>query len=148
MSDTPSLAIFDPFTAPFIFPRWHKRIKLVDPPPVSKVYNSPITGGKCCLWTGACNDDGYGYVRIKGRLWLLHRYSFCEFYKVQLLPSQHIDHLCRHRQCFNPYHHEDVSLQENTNRGNGVNTQFKPSAPATEQEAEDARGMIDPWSDL
>ena len=128
--------IFDPFTCAFILPVWHGRIQIVPAPEVSRVYGRTIEGGPCCLWTGWSNGKGHGAVRIKEDTWkrgdgrgrrvYLHRHSYEKHHGISLFPSQAVDHLCRNRPCFNPYHLECTSHLENHLRGDGVSTQFKP----------------------
>lgn len=72
----------------------------------------------CWRWTGARNPDGYGtfYVDRARRSVPAHRFAYEQF--VGPIPEgRHIDHLCRHRWCVNPYHMEPVTPAENTLRG-------------------------------
>jgi hypothetical protein len=71
----------------------------------------------CWLWTGSTSGDGYGRVRIDGRLRNAHRHSY-EMFRGQILEGLQIDHLCRVRLCVNPKHLEAVSGATNTHRGN------------------------------
>ena len=61
----------------------------------------PITG--CWLWTGNCNQYGYGKIWIKGKYYLVHRISWQEFVgpiKELILHQQS----CPNKHCFNYEH--------------------------------------------
>jgi hypothetical protein len=120
-------APFDPFTSPIIKPRWHDRIIIVPIPQWQREWGV-IVEGDCCVWTGAKNHRGYGYVLINGKSVRLHRYVFMQFHDIDVSPSHVIDHLCRIRACFNPHHHEAVTWLENFRRGDGPKHTFKPAA--------------------
>lgn len=78
----------------------------------------PVTG--CVVWTGKIDPKGYGmlYVRAKKTV-LAHRAVF-EIANGAIDDSLVIDHLCRVRCCINPLHMEQVTLAENTRRGDGI----------------------------
>jgi hypothetical protein len=118
--------VFDPFTTPWILPSWHGRIVIAPVPLECRVWGRqwPV-GGNCCLWTGWNNNKGHGIVRLKGKRIYLHRYSFASHHGVHWDSLDTIDHLCRNRPCFNPYHLEDQSQGVNYDRGDGVSWQYK-----------------------
>lgn len=127
------MQIFDPFTAPFILPQWHGRIVQVPAPLECRVYGREWpAGGMCALWRGWSNGKGHGIVRVKGRRRYLHRYSYACFHGIEIDQLDIMDHLCRNRPCFNPYHLEDETYLENYRRGDGVNYQFKKAEEYTE----------------
>jgi len=74
---------------------------------------------ECLLWAGAINKDGYGVVVIDNREVLLHRVSY-EAIISCIVHGYEIDHLCRIRRCFNPFHLEQVPHRVNVLRGNGL----------------------------
>jgi len=140
---------FDPFTADFIRPGWHQKIIRAPAPLECRVYGRewPV-GGDCCLWTGWSNGKGHGIVRVKMRRIYLHRYSFQKFFGVELSASQPVDHLCRNRPCFNPWHLEDTTHIENHARGDGVLTQYKPASAygeAAELTEEEIAALAGDW---
>ena len=70
----------------------------------------------CWLWTGAKTRNGYGHIKIDGKLVLAHRASY-EMHFGPIPNDSVIDHICRVRDCTNPNHLEAVSFQENVLRG-------------------------------
>lgn len=76
-----------------------------------------IFGSGCWLWTGYKSGAGYGTLcaTVK-RTALAHRLMYMEL--IGPIPKGlTLDHLCRQRDCVNPYHCEPVTLEENTRRG-------------------------------
>lgn len=83
---------------------------------------------ECWEWPGAkCN--GYGVVGISVNKKPKRFYAYTLAYNWLYGPvpkGLHIDHLCRNRACFNPYHLEAVTQQENIRRGDaGINNRIK-----------------------
>ncbi len=84
------------WTADFIM-RLLSRRKEVPAPPKSKL-KTP-----CWLWTGHCEDQGYGQVRYLGKVCWVHRVSYTLFRGV-IPAGREIGHKCRVRGCWNPEH--------------------------------------------
>jgi hypothetical protein len=61
------------------------------------------------MWLGAKNDQGYGQVRIQGRLWYVHRLSF-ENMIAPIPTGLQLDHLCFNRGCLNPGRHNGQTI--------------------------------------
>lgn len=84
---------------------------------------SKVDGGdvdSCWLWTGKTNDSGYGIFRNDGKKDVrAHRWAYDSLI-ADIPVGLQIDHLCRTRNCVNPWHLEPVTLAENTRRGNFV----------------------------
>lgn len=120
---------FDPFHCPWIPRRWHDRIIQAPAPATSRVYGTPMTGGQCAIWNGAGNHKeftkAYGVVWFDGRIVLLHRYAFMCHQEILLGGLDIVDHICRVRRCFNPYHHECTTPEENWLRGDGPLFRFR-----------------------
>ncbi len=96
------------FSGPSIFDRFW-----------AKVEKSPVPDG-CWVWMGRVNNQGYGSIRIMGRLGspiLVHRFTY-ELLVALIPEGAEIDHLCRNRRCVNPAHLEVVNRSENCKRGN------------------------------
>lgn len=71
----------------------------------------------CWLWTGRINHYGYGEVVRKGRyVGAAHRVVY-EFLVAEIPSGLTLDHLCRVRNCVNPWHVEPVPPGLNTLRG-------------------------------
>lgn len=143
-------AIFDPFAAPWVLPAWHSRIKIVPAPEICGIYGRewPV-GGPCCFWTGWNNGKGHGIVKIAQRRIYLHRYSYAQHYGCDVHVLNTVDHLCRNRPCFNPFHLEDTTHLENYQRGDGPSYQYKRAdeyPPPQALSDEDAMGLLDPYS--
>lgn len=69
----------------------------------------------CWLWLGG-KKNGYGQFKLCGKHVFAHRLSY-EIHKGFIPNGLIIDHLCRRRDCVNPYHLEAVTAKENTLRG-------------------------------
>ena len=59
--------------------------------------------GKCLIWTGAKNSDGYGYLQVNGRITQVHRYAYEEAHGP-IPDGMMIDHICHNRTCVNVDH--------------------------------------------
>ena len=77
----------------------------------------------CWLWT-AKTSDGYGLMRLRGRMVLVHRLAY-ELLVGPIPERLQLDHVrergCDHRNCVNPAHLEPVTSRENSLRGDTVN---------------------------
>ena len=72
-----------------------------------------------------CSSDLFPSHDIHGKRQYTHRLAY-EFSGQKLDSDLCLDHLCRNRKCCNPEHLEQVTQAVNTNRGDGVNYQYKP----------------------
>jgi hypothetical protein len=95
----------------------------------AKVKVDTATG--CWLWQGATNPQGYGQIRLNGRLEYAHRVVL-GLAGVRT-PGRPVDHLCRTAPCCNPFHLEHTTQRENALRGNtklnGANHRRKTHCP-------------------
>lgn len=73
----------------------------------------------CWLWTGAKTGDGYGEIKVSGRMVPAHRLSWT-MAGGTLIEGMTLDHLCRTRACVNPAHLDQVTNKVNILRGNGA----------------------------
>ena len=74
------------------------------------------TDAGCWQWNGSTTRNGYGQLRIGGKHWMAHRFSYNEL--VGKIPDgKDLDHLCRNRRCVNPKHLEPVTRSVNLARG-------------------------------
>lgn len=75
--------------------------------------------GRCWMWTGSKQRQGYGMVYFYGGLTkMAHRMAY-EFIKGPIPEGLTLDHLCRNHPCVNPNHLEPVTNRENILRGTG-----------------------------
>lgn len=87
-------------------------------------FPSLLVPGYCWLWVGEINRNGYGRVWVQGQRLMAHKVA----YELMIGPVDKglvLDHLCRNRNCCNPYHLEPVTVRENTLRGEAI--LFKPT---------------------
>lgn len=71
----------------------------------------------CKIWTGATEKTGYGRRKVKGRMWMAHRFAYQEHYG-DLDPDMVVDHICFNRACVEPTHLRQITLEENSVRHN------------------------------
>lgn len=69
----------------------------------------------CWLWTGQLDQEGYGKVTFVRQGTSTHRLSF-RIFRGEVPKGFQLDHLCRVRNCFNPFHLEIVTALENVRR--------------------------------
>lgn len=80
------------------------------------------TLGPCWIWTACVNSSGYGLVGDSHRkIQLSHRIAY-ELIRGHIPKKLQIDHLCRVRNCVNPWHLEVVTKRVNQLRGMAVKT--------------------------
>lgn len=73
--------------------------------------------GPCWIWTACVNSSGYGLVGDSHRkIQLSHRIAY-ELIRGHIPKKLQIDHLCRVRNCVNPWHLEVVTKRINQLRG-------------------------------
>jgi hypothetical protein len=75
------------------------------------------TDGDCWLWRAHVMRNGYGYFD-KG---YAHRWAY-QHMVAEIPEGLELDHLCRVRNCVNPYHLEPVTHAENHRRRRGIKT--------------------------
>jgi len=75
-----------------------------------------VVQGECWVWSGCCDDHGYGQFKYRGQKCRAHRWIY-ENLNGDLPEDIYIDHLCRNRACVRPAHLEPVSARENNRRG-------------------------------
>lgn len=85
-----------------------------------RLMNKSQAEGRCILWTGSRDKNGYGQLLDKprkqgGRLVMVHRAAW-ELWIGPIPEGYEIDHLCKRRNCINPEHLEPVTGDENKRR--------------------------------
>ncbi|HXU02716.1 MAG TPA: HNH endonuclease signature motif containing protein [Polyangia bacterium] len=72
---------------------------------------------RCWLWTGHVGSDGYGAVRVNGRLFRAHRLAYTVF--VGPIPDGCVlHHLCDEKTCINPEHLAPMPLADHMRHHN------------------------------
>lgn len=72
--------------------------------------------GRCWLWTGLLTGDGYGVMLVQDLPTAsAHRWSY-RHHIAPLIEDLELDHLCRVRNCVNPYHLDPVPQAINKQR--------------------------------
>ena len=61
----------------------------------------PNTG--CWLWTGYANQDGYGLIKVDGRVFRAHRVAW-QLAGLKISDGLHVLHRCDNPPCVNPAH--------------------------------------------
>lgn len=72
----------------------------------------------CWLWTAAKTGQGYGHIKVDGRMRPAHRVSY-ELAIGPIPEGMDLDHLCRTPLCVRPDHLEPVTRRTNVLRGVG-----------------------------
>lgn len=69
-----------------------------------------------CWITARGLVNGYSMIYSDGRYMSAHRFAYMEF-RGEIPGDLQLDHLCRNRACWNPWHVEPVTPSVNTLRG-------------------------------
>lgn len=77
-----------------------------------------VNASGCMLWTRADSGNGYGRMSINGKNRGTHLISY-EIFVGPIPNNMLLDHTCRNRACFNPYHLHPRTSRDNTLLGIG-----------------------------
>lgn len=62
----------------------------------------------CVIWMGATTKDGYGSLRVDGRVRYAHRVAFEAHHERPVRGGHDVHHVCRNRRCVEPRHLEEI----------------------------------------
>lgn len=92
--------------------------KFVSQPMPERFWRKVKQGGleECWPWLASLNTTGYGEFYLDGKIRKAHRIAY-ELTVGPIPDGLTLDHLCRNRECVNPFHLDPVSMRENILRG-------------------------------
>lgn len=94
--------------------------KYTDPEEAFLARAEPIVGEPAhIIWTGATNGDGYGVLRVNGRLVPAHRFAW-EREHGPIPDAMFIDHMCFERLCCNVDHLRLATRAQNQQNRSGA----------------------------
>jgi hypothetical protein len=70
---------------------------------IKKFLDKVDTSGKCWLWTACKNQNGYGQIRVRPKIYLAHRASWL-IYRGDIPDGMNVLHKCDTPACVNPEH--------------------------------------------
>lgn len=73
----------------------------------------------CLIWTGSKNPNGYGQMRVKGKLTQVHRWAY-EKANGAIPDGLVIDHVCYTIACSNVEHLQAVTPKQNSENPSGL----------------------------
>ena len=76
-----------------------------------KWIEQPASG--CWLWQAGKDTNGYGRFYFGGVMGSAHRFSYKQHRGFLPREGKVLDHLCRHRECVNPWHLRQLTQREN-----------------------------------
>jgi hypothetical protein len=108
----------------------------------SRIFSRARTGGDfegipCWESDGAHTSGGYSTYARDGKVRYAHRDVYTEL-RSEIPAGLELDHLCRNRGCFNPWHLEPVTHAENMRRA-GQARQALPLFPCGHDRASNTR---------
>jgi len=71
--------------------------------------------GDCIIWTGPRDSEGYGRIKLRGQVWLVHRLIH-EILLGHVPTDLVVHHGCENRLCCNPEHFELSTNADNVRR--------------------------------
>lgn len=71
--------------------------------PAERLARKLVVDGECLVWTGCCNDNGYGSMKVDGRTALTHRLAWT-LEHGPVPEGQRVLHTCDNPPCCNPDH--------------------------------------------
>jgi hypothetical protein len=84
-----------------------------------RVFSKAVETPEGCWVISTRESKGYARISDRGKLLYAHRVAY-EFCRGTIAEGLQIDHLCRVRNCVNPWHLEIVTSRENSLRGQTI----------------------------
>lgn len=75
-------------------------------------YKKIIKTNTCWIWKGTVLSSGYGVIRVQGKIWRAHRYSYF-LANGEINPNLVIMHSCDNKLCVNPTHLSQGTVKDN-----------------------------------
>lgn len=105
---------------------------------------------ECWIWPFSCNTDGYGHLRLKGKLLRLTRLVL-EIETGENLSRNYALHSCDNPPCFNPLHlrwgsrSENVqdAIKRNRHVAPGMPGEKNPKAKLTQEDVDNIRQKLE-----
>ncbi|MCL8077200.1 HNH endonuclease [Enterobacter hormaechei] len=97
----------------------------------------------CLIWTGSKNEQGYGRIKVKGKLIHIHRFAYCVANGLTLdeIDGLVIRHKCDNPSCINPSHLETgtpmENVQDRVKRGRSASGEKNGVAKLTARQVEE-----------
>lgn len=88
-------------------------------PMIDRLLAKVVERDECWIFTGTHTANGYGRIHGPGKeakTFLTHRVTY-EYFIGSIPDGLDLDHLCRVRDCCNPWHLEPVTRRVNLRRG-------------------------------
>ncbi len=68
----------------------------------------------CVLWDGIIARNGYGKIRVGGKLWSVHRLVMAILSPEEFKRFPQVNHKCDNKSCYNPNHLYCGTAQDNS----------------------------------
>lgn len=95
-------------------PRPSLRLPIADRLMAHRLISPGPLATDCWLWTGTTDRDGYGKIRVKDHMRLVHRIAYAEFVGPLPIDKPEVNHGCDVRRCWRPNHLHPGTVQSNT----------------------------------
>lgn len=109
---------------------WHRNgdpllVKRFDDP-IEAIKHRTEWQGDCLVWKGTLTNDGYGRIKVNGKLHNVHRLVY-ETERGMVHSNQFIDHECSNPACVNINHLRVATISENNSYLSGAQANNKNS---------------------